>query len=49
MNKKIGDIVWLHEGLLYKITNIPEIFKNDRLATEEEIIRYNEVHNSKTI
>ena len=46
MDKKIGNIVWLYDGGIHKIEHMPEIFRNDRLATEEEIKQYNEIHNS---
>lgn len=38
IDKKIGDWVMLCDGqLAYQIKNIPEVFKRDLLATEEQI------------
>ena len=40
-NKKIGDYVWLYDNCIHKIQHCPELFEQDRFATEKEIKEYN--------
>ena len=43
--KKIGDVVYLYHFMLHKIISSPDIFTSNRLATSEEIKRFNELYN----
>jgi hypothetical protein len=43
--KYIGDIVYMYDFMLHKIEFVPSLFINDRLATKEEIKRFNDTYN----
>lgn len=45
VDKKIGDVVWMYDGMLHKIKFEPSIFRSDRLATKEEIETFNKQYN----
>jgi hypothetical protein len=45
LDKKIGDIVFMYDGMLHKIISDPTIFRSDRLATENEIETFNKRYN----
>jgi hypothetical protein len=45
LDKNIGDVVFMYDGMLHKIISDPTIFKSDRLATETEIETFNKQYN----
>lgn len=39
-DKKIGDYIVLYDNEVYQIKNIPEVFKSNEYATQEQIKEY---------